>query len=272
VIIGITSDSRINEYAASLVTLLASHGHAPIFIIRSRGRSPSGWRPRLRRALADSAAGARLRRYRSTSQEATRYLRAHVEAARGQGQPSTALDWPLTRVCEAHQMKFFNTGSMNDSPAIDFVRDQGTDLLINAGGGIFKHELVQAPRMGILNAHMGSLPAFRGINVLEWSLFNDQPAGVTVHFIDRGIDTGDVLLFGEIRVETTDTISTLRAKALVTGVELIVKAVGELASSGLPRTEQRGDAGRQYFAMHPRLKQIVEDRLHTTQGGQDGPT
>jgi methionyl-tRNA formyltransferase len=254
-IIGVTSDSRVNGYAATLVAQLASRGHTPAFILCSRRRGRPGWKPRLKSAVAISAAGSWLQRSRAATSEATRSLRAHAEANQ-----LTGWDWPLTRLCEAHGMEFRCVDSMNGSEAVDYVTLQKTDLLINAGGGIFKPTLIQAPRIGILNAHMGALPAFRGMNVLEWSPFHDQPAGVTLHLIDAGIDTGDILLFEEIAAEADDTIASLRAKSLVTSVELMVRAV-EGTSSQLPRTQQQADDGKQYFTMHPRLKQIVENKL-----------
>ncbi len=258
-IVGVTSDSRVNDYAATLVAQLASRGHAPAYVLCSRRQTRPGWKPRFRKAVASSSAGAWLGRLRAHTSEVTESLRAHAEANQ-----LTGWDWPLTRVCQANRMEFRRIDSMNDPEAVDYVRQRETDLLINAGGGIFRPGIIQAPRIGMLNAHMGWLPAFRGMNVLEWSLFHDQPAGVTVHLIDRGIDTGDTLLFEEIAVEAGDTIAALRARALVTSVELVVRAVEGLANSQLPRTEQHEDDGKQYFTMHPRLKQIVENKLKTT--------
>jgi methionyl-tRNA formyltransferase len=255
-IVGVTSDSRVNDYAATLIAQLASSGHAPAYVLYSRRQAQAGWKTRFRRTVAGSSAAAWLRRARARTSVATQSLQAHAEANQ-----LTGWDWPLTRVCHSHRMEFCSIDHMNGSEAVDYVRHRQTDLLINAGGGIFRPGIIQAPRTGILNAHMGLLPAFRGMNVLEWSLFHDQPPGVTVHLVDRGIDTGDTLAFEEITVEAGDTIASLRAKALVTSVELMVRAVEGLANSKLPRTEQHVEDGKQYFSMHPRLKQIVENKL-----------
>jgi len=266
-IIGITSEARVNDFAATLIARLASSGHTPAFVVCCRQRTQSGWKNRLKRVVTDSAAAARLQRYRNASPEATRCLKAHAEARQLRG-----WDWPLAHLCDAHQMELRHGGGMNDRETIDYVRRRDTDLLINAGGGIFRQGLIAAARIGILNAHMGSLPAFRGMNVLEWSLLLDQPAAVTVHLIDRGIDTGDILLSGNIPRETGDSIATLRARALVTSIDLMVKAVEGLASSQLQRSGQRPDGGVQYFAMHPRLKEIVESKLRTNREVTDGST
>ncbi len=72
--------------------------------------------------------------------------------------------------------------------------------------------MINSSRVGILNAHMGFLPTFRAMNVLEWSLHFNYKIGITIHFIDQGIDTGDILIFKEILIEKRDTIEKLRGK------------------------------------------------------------
>ena len=268
-IIGITSHALVNEYAAAVIAQLARAGHRPAFVVCCRRPPGSGWARRLKDAILNTGVGSRLWHYRRTvaRADASRYLREHAESLQLRG-----WDWPLPRVCEAHGMELVRVRDLNDPKIADYVRDRQADLLINAGGGIFREALIRTPRIGILNAHMGLLPALRGMNVLEWSLFLGRPAGVTLHLIDRGVDTGDILRSRKIRVEAGDTIASLRARALAVSVDLIALGVEGLANAQLPRIVQSRGDGRQYFAMHPRLKQIVENRLHSLKEDIDGPT
>src|SRR5436305_11718144 len=55
---------------------------------------------------------------------------------------------------------------------------------------IYRRPAIEAFRLGILNAHIGLLPRYRGRSVMEWSLLNGDPTGVTTFFVDEGIDTG----------------------------------------------------------------------------------
>ncbi len=121
--------------------------------------------------------------------------------------------------------------------------------------------ILDVPAVGMLNAHMGLLPAFRGMNVLEWGLLAGQPIGVSVHFVTRGIDTGDILGFQKIPIEPGDTLDALRAKSLAINVELLARCVRQLAEGKAVRTPQRPEDGRQYFVMHPRLRRIVERQV-----------
>ena len=60
---------------------------------------------------------------------------------------------------------------------------------------IFKRETFSIPSKGTINCHAGKLPLYRGRNVLNWALINDEKEfGITVHFVDENIDTGDIIL------------------------------------------------------------------------------
>ena len=131
----------------------------------------------------------------------------------------------------------------------------------NGGGGIFGYELVNAPKIGIINAHMGFLPKFRGFNVLEWSLFNNDKIGVSLHMIDDVIDTGDIIEFKEMVCREGENIKSLREKASIIGIELIVNFIKNAQSKPIPFKKQTLEKGRQYFAMHDFLKKITDRRL-----------
>lgn len=167
----------------------------------------------------------------------------------------------LSRICKIEKVRLIITDDVNNSRVIDYLRKAQIDLLLNTGGGLYKSEVISTVRTGILNAHMGSLPEFRGMNVMEWSLFYGRDIGVTLHCIDKGIDTGDILLFKTIPIESGDTIEDLRNKSGIVNIELFFAAIKCISENKLGRTRQLKDGGKQYFVMHPRLRSIVESRL-----------
>lgn len=141
------------------------------------------------------------------------------------------------------------------------LRSIRPDIIIYAGGGIIRKELLRVPKIGILNAHMGLLPKYRGMNVLEWSLFNDDPIGITIHFIDEGIDTGDILLRKAIPIEKGDTIKNLRDKSQSISVEALAEVVNKIKNDCMHPIKQKKKDGKQYFVMHTRFKKLVEEKL-----------
>jgi methionyl-tRNA formyltransferase len=170
----------------------------------------------------------------------------------------TQWDAPLRVVCKHLGIDFLRVESVNAATTVDYVQSRAIDVLLNAGSELFRREIIDAPKHGILNAHMGSLPTYRGYNVLEWSLLRGDPIGVSLHFIDPGIDTGDIIRFHPIGVEPGDTLARLRAKAFPIDVESMLGAIRELERGTLARTPQSEEKGKQYFAMHRRLRAIAE--------------
>ena len=75
------------------------------------------------------------------------------------------------------------------------MRQCQPDVLVSAYfSQILKSEIIQLPRFGVLNIHPGWLPAYRGAMAYFWVLHNgSDPGGVSVHWIDEGIDTGEIL-------------------------------------------------------------------------------
>lgn len=151
--------------------------------------------------------------------------------------------------------------NITDDKSISYLRTIHPDIIIPLGIGIIRENLLDIPRKGTLNAHMGLLPKYRGMNVLEWSLFNNDPIGITVHFMDTGIDTGDILLKKNVPINTVDTIESLRAKSIPISVEGFFEVIKKLGKSDIQRRKQSDEEGKQYFVMHKRLRNFVEKQL-----------
>jgi hypothetical protein len=149
---------------------------------------------------------------------------------------------------------------INGPDALEALRAAEPQLIVYTGGGIVRDELLSIPSIGVLNAHMGLLPGYRGMNALEWSLLHGDPLGVTIHFIDCGIDTGDILLRRELTPSLGDTIGSLRTAATRESAAALADAVRLLREGRETRTSQSRD-GKQYFVMHSRLKEVAEKRL-----------
>jgi len=157
------------------------------------------------------------------------------------------------------------TDDVNDAAMIRSLEKNRPDLIIYCSGGILRKPLLRVPVIGILNAHMGLLPEFRGMNVLEWSLFYKAPVGVTVHYIDAGIDTGDILLKREMDITQGDTINTLRMRSIVLNVELMAEAVDLISKGRAILHPNPAIEGKQYFVMHDIIRQQVEKELRGMQ-------
>ena len=120
-------------------------------------------------------------------------------------------DETLKSTAQANGIDFFTHPRINSSDFFDMVSVYGCDLFVSMSfNQIFKNELINLPPLKIINCHAGKLPFYRGRNVLNWVLINDESEfGITVHFIDQGIDTGDIILQRTFKINDTDDYQTL---------------------------------------------------------------
>jgi methionyl-tRNA formyltransferase len=144
----------------------------------------------------------------------------------------------------------------NAPDSIARLREWSPDLIIFTGGNILRRQLLEVPRLGVLNVHLGMLPEVRGMSSPEWSLLNHVPVGVTVHYVDAGIDTGPILQRCEFPDATQcESLSDLRNRLIAFGVEKVAEVVAGLDRGTISATPQSDlDVDRQFFVMHEWLQ------------------
>jgi methionyl-tRNA formyltransferase len=136
-------------------------------------------------------------------------------------------------------------------------------LIIFTGGNILRKQLLEVPRLGVLNVHLGLLPEVRGMSSPEWSLLNHVPAGVTLHYVDAGIDTGPLLQRCEFPdVAECESLSDLRNRLLAFGLEKAAEVIAGLDQGTISASAQsHRDEDRQFFVMHEWLQARAAERL-----------
>jgi methionyl-tRNA formyltransferase len=157
--------------------------------------------------------------------------------------------------------RVFEVGSLNSPASVELVRSLCPDVVVLRNCGIIRKPILEIPRLGTLNPHYGLLPAYRGVDVTEWAALHGDTIAVTVHFVSEGVDTGAVLASRVIPVQRGDTLGLLRAKSAAVAAELLADVLTQLDKCSITAIPQRPDEGRQYFAMHPRLRQLASERL-----------
>ena len=144
------------------------------------------------------------------------------------------------------------------------------DVLVLGPSRILRPHILNIPRVGVLNPHPGLLPDYRGVDVIPWALYNGDPLGVTIHFVDQGIDTGDIVAQRRFEVRLGETLASLRRRADAIMGELMAEVVSHLAAIGHveSRPQEKG-AGRLYSLMPLGLKEEVEAKLQARQSGAE---
>lgn len=162
--------------------------------------------------------------------------------------------------CRNWGLAVLEVDSLDSAEGVAAVQRLRPDLAIHAGAGILRRPILAVPRFGTLNAHMGILPRYRGMNVAEWAAFNGDPVGCSVHLIDPGIDTGAILCVREVDVTRAASVQELREMVDLEQVRLLGEVVQFIlrADQLPPQREQDTIEGLQFFTMHPDLRRILE--------------
>jgi methionyl-tRNA formyltransferase len=108
---------------------------------------------------------------------------------------------------------------------------------------IVPDDVLAIPRIGVTNLHPSLLPFNRGWHTPSWVLLDGTPAGVTLHFMDSGLDTGDIIAQAELEVRPADTANSLYSRLLDLEVALFRESWPLLASGDPPRFPQSAEGG-----------------------------
>jgi methionyl-tRNA formyltransferase len=103
---------------------------------------------------------------------------------------------------------------------------------------IVKEPIFSISRLGLLNFHPSYLPYNRGKHYNFWTIVECTPFGVTIHFIDKGVDTGDIAYQSRIYKSWEDTAKTLYEKAQKEIVRLFIENFPEIKRGDIPRIPQ----------------------------------
>lgn len=171
---------------------------------------------------------------------------------------------PPRGVCAAEGIAVIEVPSLSDAAGIAQIKRLSPDIAVYCGGGILNSELLSVPEIGTLNAHMGILPRYRGMNVAEWAAFERGPSGCTVHFMDAGIDTGPILCIREFGLESCSSIEEVRKRVDDEQIALLADVLHQLCAGngrGVRSYLQSAGEGQQYYRMHPELRVRLDAEL-----------
>ena len=128
---------------------------------------------------------------------------------------SDSVDVVLPRMAQELGIPCLKHTKVSSEDFIAQIAPFNCDMLVSMSfDQIFKSNILQVTRGGIINCHAGKLPFYRGRNILNWALINDEKEfGITVHYVDEGIDTGDIILQKTYPISDSDTYATLLEKS-----------------------------------------------------------
>ncbi len=162
----------------------------------------------------------------------------------------TVADKPAGRGRKLHQsavkqyavkqnLRLLQPDKLKNNAFLEELRSLNADLQIVVAFRMLPEIVWQMPKLGTFNLHASLLPQYRGAAPINWAIINgEKTSGVTTFFIDKEIDTGNIILQKEVEIFKTDTAGDLHDKLMYTGADLIKNTVEIIASGKLEAKSQ----------------------------------
>ena len=156
----------------------------------------------------------------------------------GRGRKLTA--GPVKELARQHGLKICQPTSLKDKSEQQQLADLDADLMVVVAYGlILPPEVLEAPRLGCINVHASILPRWRGAAPIQRSILaGDAETGITTMQMDKGLDTGDMLLVDKTPIHADDTAQTLHDRLAEMGAKTLLNTLGLLIKGELHPEKQ----------------------------------
>ncbi len=154
----------------------------------------------------------------------------------------------VDEIARENGLLLFENININSEEFIKSAEQLNPDLIVVVNfSQILKQQIIAIPKKGCINTHASLLPDYRGRAPLNWAIINgEKRVGVTVHNIETGIDTGDIILQEPVEVEEDDYIENVLMKVTSIYPDVVNNAVDLIAEDKVIGKKQDMSKGR-YF-------------------------
>lgn len=134
---------------------------------------------------------------------------------------------PVKEAALKHGIPVFQPKKVREPECVEELKRYNADIIVViAFGQILPKELLEMTPFGCVNVHASLLPKYRGAAPIQWAVIDgEEVSGVTTMQMDEGLDTGDMLLKTEIRLDEKETGGSLHDKLAAAGAELCVRTL-----------------------------------------------
>jgi folate-dependent phosphoribosylglycinamide formyltransferase PurN len=140
-------------------------------------------------------------------------------------------------------------GEINTEEFASFMAATGPDIIAVLGSSVIKPRIISIPSVAMINLHSGLSPYYRGVWSYGWPIVNDEPEciGATVHHVNAGIDTGDIICQTRPRLDESDDLNTIFLKVIAEGIELVCDAIEQIQRAGGIRSYRQPRIGGRLY-------------------------
>lgn len=139
----------------------------------------------------------------------------------------------VKKVAIEYGIPVFQPEKASDETFVERLRELAPDIIVVAAyGQILKENILNLPRYRCINVHASILPKYRGASPIQWAVINgEKETGVTIMYMEKGLDTGDMILTRTLELAPDETAGTLHDRLMELGGPTLLEAM-ELIESG----------------------------------------
>ena len=147
---------------------------------------------------------------------------------------------PIKKAMQGTALRILQPARIKDQQAVEEIRALKPDVIVvMAYGQILPLDVLEIPEIACLNLHASLLPRWRGAAPIQAAIAaGDQGTGITIMYMNEGLDTGDMLLQRKIDIRSDDTGGSLHDRLAQIAPEALLESLGMLAKGSAPRIPQ----------------------------------
>lgn len=147
---------------------------------------------------------------------------------------------PVKEVALEAGLPVFQPERLKEPGAYETIEAAKPDMIVVAAfGQLLPKAILELPRLGCINVHASLLPKYRGAAPIQWAILDgEEETGVTIMYMNEGLDTGDILLQRSIPIDREETGGSLHDKLAVLGADALMEAIPQLVEGTLPPVPQ----------------------------------
>lgn len=167
-----------------------------------------------------------------------------------QGRNRKLVPTPVKVKAQAYDIPVYQPVKIREEESVQMIRNYNPDVIVVAAyGQILPESILNIPKYGCINIHASLLPKYRGAAPIERAIIDGEVmTGVTTMYMEKGLDTGDMIEKAEVPITGEDTGASLHDKLAEAGAALILTTLAKLEAGTVTRTKQ-DDAQSCYAAM-----------------------
>lgn len=150
---------------------------------------------------------------------------------------------PVKELALRHDIPVYQPVKVKDPEFMELVRELSVEVIVVAAfGQILPKAFLEIPPYGCINVHGSLLPKYRGAAPIQYSIIDgESETGITIMYMDAGIDTGDMILQESLPIAENETGGSLFDKMAYLGADLLLKALEQLEAGTAVRIPQNND-------------------------------